>query len=416
MALSYWNNTIAVGSEKGDIIILDAITGSQMAILSGHLGEVKCFTFSSDGKLLVSGSDDKTVKLWDVQTGGIVKTFYGHTNYVVSVSISVDCTIIASGSYDNTICLWDIQTQECLCIIEQQGHVDSVSFSPMDPQHIFSISENKVWLWDVNGHQIPPLYDGTHIAFSPDHTQFALCNKMVVTVQNSDSRAIVTRVYVADDNTRYCCFSPDGRLVAAATDWTIYIWDVTNSSPHPIETFAITLHGIDALVFSSPSSLVSTASINSSVNFWKIGALSTDPATTDPRPAQSTWSLIYSVSLQARAGIAISSDTMGVVKTWDISTGLCKASFQTPAKGYCERDVQLIDGRLIIVWYQNDKIHIWDIDKSESLQTIDIPSDWFDDLRISGDGSKVFCLITESIQAWSIHTGEFVGEVELGSD
>jgi hypothetical protein len=35
-ALSYWNNTIIVGSENGDIIILDAITGSQMAVLSGH--------------------------------------------------------------------------------------------------------------------------------------------------------------------------------------------------------------------------------------------------------------------------------------------------------------------------------------------------------------------------------------------
>jgi len=168
-------------------------------------------------------------------------------------------------------------------------------------------------------------------------------------------------------------------------------------------------------VFSSPSSLVS-ASTKSSVKFWKIGTLSMDPVTTDLGPAQSTEPLICSVSLQARAGIAISADEEGMVKTWDISTGLCKASFQTPAKGYCKRDVQLIDGRLIIVWYQNDKIHIWDINKSESLQTVDMPSDLLKGFRISGDGSKVFCLITESIQAWSIHTGELVGEVELESD
>ena len=64
--LSYWNNTVAVGSESGKIITLDAITGSQTAVLSGHTSEVTCLTFSSDGTSLVSGGDDCTVKLWDV--------------------------------------------------------------------------------------------------------------------------------------------------------------------------------------------------------------------------------------------------------------------------------------------------------------------------------------------------------------
>ena len=35
------------------------------------------------------------------------------------------------------------------------------------------------------------------------------------------------------------------------------------------------------------------------------------------------------------------------------------------------------------------------------------------DLRISGDGSKVFVLGEKSIQAWSVQTGEVVGQVRL---
>ena len=88
--LSYWNNTIAVGSTHRDILILDAITGSQTAVLTGHTDEVRALIFSSDGTSLVSGSCDKTIKLWDVQTGGVVKTFCGHTHWVYSVSISAD--------------------------------------------------------------------------------------------------------------------------------------------------------------------------------------------------------------------------------------------------------------------------------------------------------------------------------------
>jgi len=142
--ISSWNDTIAVGFGYGDIVTLDAITGSQTATFSGHTDEVKSVTFSSDGKSLVSGSSDKTVKLWDVQTGGVVATFIGHTSSVFSVSISVDHTTIATGSYDKTLRLWDIQTGECLHVMKQMGIVRLVSFSPTDPQYFLSMSWGNV--------------------------------------------------------------------------------------------------------------------------------------------------------------------------------------------------------------------------------------------------------------------------------
>ena len=412
LALSYWNDTIAIGSTDGDITILDAITGSKIAVLYGHLEIVNCFTFSSDGKSFVSGSYDKTVKLWDMQTGGIVKIFYGHEHYVRSVSISADSTRIASGSWDKKICLWDIQTEKCHYVIGQQNSIQHVSVSPADPYHIVFISDNKVWQWDVNGHQIPFPCHGSYIAFSPDHTQFALCNGKVVTVHNSDSREIVAEFHVANDDVQCCCFSPDSRLVAVAAGRTAYVWNITNPDPHPIETLVGHIWNITSLVFSSPSSLIST-SYDDSIKFWQIGVLLTDPVTTDLGSDTLDSPPIQSVSLQAGAGIAISSDENGVVKTWDLSTGLSKASFQTPAVGNSWRDAQLMDGRVIIAWCQGDGIHIWDTSKGALLQIVDnllfVPKD----LKISGDGSKILYLANESIQAWSIHTGELVGDVKL---
>ena len=413
-SLSYWNNIIAVGSENRDIIILNAITGSQMAVLSGHTDEVNCVTFSSDGRSLVSGSDDKTIKLWDVQIGGVVKTFYGHTKQIWSVSISLDCTKIASGSEDGTIYLWNIQTGKCHCTIKQQDVVSDVSFFSINPQYIASISGDKVWQWDIDGDQIPPTYDGSYIAFSPDYTQFALCNGNKVTVQDSNSREIVAEFHVAEKKTTCCCFSPDGRLIAAATNTTAYVWDITNPNPHLIGTFVGHSDLIQSLAFSSPSSLIS-ASADKSIKFWQIGDLQTGPVMTNPQSTPLTLPPIESISLQTRAGIVISSDEDGVVKTWDISTGVCKASFQTPAgraKNWSQRDAQLIDGRVILIWYKKGKIHIWDTEKDELLQTLDASSP--KGLRISGDRSKIISLGEKSIQAWSMWTWEFVGEVELG--
>ena len=372
--LSYWNNTIAVGSGSSDIIILDAITGSHTAILSGHTDEVNCFIFSPDGKSLVSGSDDNTVKLWDIQTGGVVKTFHGHTQRVWSVSISADCTRIASGSRDNTVRLWNTQTGDCLCTMEQHKTVRHVSFSPMNPQHLISISGNKIWWWDVNGHKVPPAYNGSYISFSPDHTQFALCNGKAVTVQHFDSETTVAEFHVATSDAKYCCFSPDGKLVAAAAGNAAYVWDIASPHPYLVGTFVGHTKDIKSLVFSSSSSLIS-ASKDQSVKFWQIGALSINQVVTNSRPTPITLPPIQSVSLQTRVGIAISSDKNGVVKTWDLSTGLCKATFQIPdAKdiGLNKGDAQMIDGRLIFIWYKNDKLHIWDVGRGECLKTLDM--------------------------------------------
>jgi WD40 repeat protein len=141
-ALACWKDTIAVGLQSGDITIINAITGSQAAVLSGHTDWVQSLAFSLDGISLVSGSQDTSLKLWDVQTGGVVKTFSGHTSCVLSISSSSDGTLVASGSCDGTVRLWNIQKGECCCVIKHQEIVDCVVFSPTDPQHLISVSDD----------------------------------------------------------------------------------------------------------------------------------------------------------------------------------------------------------------------------------------------------------------------------------
>ena len=182
LALAYQKDIVATGLSSGGIVIFDAVTGVYTSVLSGHTSSVCSLIFSLDGIFLVSGSNDQTVNLWDVQTGGAVKTFHGHTNQVLSVSISPDHTMIASGSYDNTIHLWNIQTGECHCVIKQQSWVECVRFSHINPQHLTFSSGGKVWQWDINGHQIGPVYDSYYVAFSLDDAQFALCKETTIVV------------------------------------------------------------------------------------------------------------------------------------------------------------------------------------------------------------------------------------------
>ena len=138
----------------------DVNTGQPRAMLEGHESSVRSISFSPDGSILASGSDN--VKLWDVNTGQLKATLrhgdYG--NYVRSVSFSPDGSILASGGY-KTVKLWDVNTGQLKATLT--GYifsVTSVSFSP-DGSTLASGSDgNTVRLWDVNTGQLKAILKG----------------------------------------------------------------------------------------------------------------------------------------------------------------------------------------------------------------------------------------------------------------
>ena len=315
--LSYHDNSIVVGSGYGDIIILDAIVGTKTTLLSGHTGETNCVVFSSDGASLISGSNDMTVKLWDIQTGGVVKTFLGHDSFVLSVSISADCTKIASGSSDFALYLWDIQTGACHHELRQHGAVYYVGFSPTNPQHLISISNSKIVQWNATGHQIRPPHDGSCVAFSLDGAHFISCNEKTVTIYNSSS-GVITAIFQTPGSISQCSLSSDNRFVAVAIGNIVQVWDIT--SPEP-QTFVGHTSNVTSLVFSSPITLISSSE-DKSVNFWQIRAqlVDSEVVTLESGPLSSV--PVRAVTVQAKDDIAITSDSDGMVKIWEISTGL----------------------------------------------------------------------------------------------
>ena len=84
--------------------------------------DILIVAFSTDGKKIVSGSEDRTISIWNAQTGEqIVKELNGHSKSVLSVAFSPDGKKIISGSDDRTIRIWNAPTGEQIAK-ELNGH------------------------------------------------------------------------------------------------------------------------------------------------------------------------------------------------------------------------------------------------------------------------------------------------------
>ena len=414
VAFAHWGNVIAVGVES-DVVLLDAITGTRTSALSGHTDMILSLAFSLDGALLVSRSNDKTVKLWDVQTGGVMKTFGDDSSAISSVSISPDCTTIASGTWDGAIRLWDVRTGKCRLIkTRHDGAVTAICFSPIDPRRLITSSMGTtLQQWDVDGHRIGTSYrEGAvilHIAYTPDGTRFVSCTGDVATVRDSESGAVVVKLIAPNyTSIRQSCFSPDGRLVACAADRTIYVWDITNPEARLVGNLVGHSSPVSFIAFSS--SLISAA-IDQSLKFWQSSSFLVDLATTDHTVALHGLKRIRSANLFAKDSTVVTSDESGVVKTWDLTTGRFKTSFLTPAKGI--QDTHLAGDTVIVVWWVDEEkqYHLWDANKSQLLRTVRSSFGSLSDVKIAGDGSKIFGLGGGRIEASFVQTGREAGQV-----
>ena len=100
-----WDNAISLKqiSFDGNEINLVNIKN-----LVGHDGGVRGVSFSPDGSLIASGSQDNTVKLWH-RNGKLLKTLYGHNAPVWQVDFSPQENALVSSSEDQTVIVWDLK-------------------------------------------------------------------------------------------------------------------------------------------------------------------------------------------------------------------------------------------------------------------------------------------------------------------
>jgi len=124
-------------------------------VFDGHQQEIHSLDFSTDGRLIVSGSGDKTVRIWDMVDGtSKVLTINDDDSYagITSVAISPDGQYVAAGSMDAVVRVWDVSTGQLVKRLRgHRGSVRSVAFTPDGRGLVSGSSDKTLKFWDLSG-------------------------------------------------------------------------------------------------------------------------------------------------------------------------------------------------------------------------------------------------------------------------
>lgn len=244
--------------------------------LKGHSSDVNSVTFSPDGQMLVTGSDDRTIKLWNLTTKQEIRTLVGHSSYIYAIAISPDGQIIASGSVDKTIKLWNLNTgKEIRTLIGHSNSVASVAFSPDGKLLASSSLDKTIKLWNLETNKEIRTLTGhsqavASVAFSPDGLTLASGSyDKTIKLWNLNTGKEIRTLTGHLDLVSSIAFSPDGQQLASASkDKTIKLWNLnTGKQIHTLTGHDDKVTSVAYIPFSD-SVIMASGSNDNTIKLW----------------------------------------------------------------------------------------------------------------------------------------------------
>jgi WD40 repeat protein len=342
--------------EARDVLRHALLQARERAILPSR-GPVRLASFSPDGSLVLTGSDDGTVRVWR-RDGTPIRTLF-RGGPVTAASFSPDGRLVLTGSRDGTAAVRRLSTGAPVASLHHGAPVTSGAFGPGGRLVVTTSKDGVTRLWRpatgtvvLSVKQNGPVHAAS---LSPDgRTLLTVGSNPLGEKWRARLFAVpsgrLLRVLPAPGVTT-ASFSPDGRLlVTGGLDHTAAIWDV--KSGRRLQLLADHQEAVTDALFGPGGKLVATTSADGVTRIW------------DARTGVRRVILVghanavnaASFSPDGRFLLTLSSDGTG--RVWDATTGRPLAVLRGHADAIGE-GAFATDGTAVVTAGADDTARIW---------------------------------------------------------
>ncbi|MBS9386576.1 MAG: AAA-like domain-containing protein [Dolichospermum sp. BR01] len=368
--------------------------------LEGHNDAVRSVTFSPNGKIIATASEDNTVRLWNIN-GKEIRRFIGNNQRFRNVKFSPNNKIIAAISANNTIKIWEINGEELITLKgqdNQDNFMNSLCFIPDSKIIAAPSQDNTIQLWSIDGQEIKTLKGHKFPIWS---ISCSLNSKNIVTadlggfiiIWSANGEKIKT--WKAGNQSIFdVSFSPDGKtIVTAGGDTTIKLWNLDGKE---LKTIGKHDNYVTSVSFSSDGQTIISGSADNTVKLWSIEGK-------ELKTLKGHNNSVFSVSFNPDHKIIASASADNTVKLWNLdqepktlighSDSLWAVSFSP-------------NGKIIASAGDDKTIQLWSID-GQKLKSISPNSnlDWnrIWNITFSPDGNTIATVgFDQTVKIWSL--------------